>query len=110
MPEDKAEKARIQFGTCVGQNTGEMSQVLARVPFRSTISRFRGTTRTRSAKIGMHRMTVPKTELERFTVKGTLYTLHTYRRGQNFGPFRSTTSRFRDAKLPKSEMHRMTPN
>ena len=35
-------------------------------------------------------------ELKHLTVKTTLYTLNTYPRGPNVGPFRSTTSSFRD--------------
>ncbi len=38
----------------------------------------------------------PQTELKHLTVKITLHTLNTYPRGSNFGPFRSTVSRFRD--------------
>ena len=43
-------------------------------------------------KTEMHRMT--QIELEDLTVKSTLYTLNTYPRGPNFGPFRSIISRF----------------
>ena len=35
------------------------------------------------------------------TVKRTLYTLNTHRRDQNFNPFRSTRSRFRDIRFSK---------
>ncbi len=55
----------------------------------------------------------PKNELEHLTIKSTLYTLNAYRWDPNFVPFRSTISSFRDTtciSLPKSEMHRMTPN
>ena len=38
-------------------------------------------------------------------VKSTSYTLSAHPRGPNFGPFRSTTSRFRDTRLSKFEMH-----
>ncbi len=38
----------------------------------------------------------PQIELEHLTVKSTLYTLNTYPRAPNVGPFRSTISHFRD--------------
>ena len=43
----------------------------------------------------------PQTELERVTVKSTPYTINTYPRGPNFGPFRSTTSCFQDTRASK---------
>ena len=44
-----------------------------------------------------------QTELEHLTVKRTLYTgtLNTYHIGQDFGPFRSATSRFGYIRLSK---------
>ncbi len=43
----------------------------------------------------------PQTELEDLTVKSTLHTLFTYPWGQNFGLYRSTTSRFREQDFPR---------
>ncbi len=62
-----------------------------------------------------------KSEMDRMTPnwiwtlnsQNTLYTLNTQPWGPNFGPFRSTISRFRDTTCTnhqKLEMHRMTPN
>ena len=51
----------------------------------------------------------PRTELEQLTVKSILYTLNTYPWGPNFGPVRSTISRFRNTWSPKIKMHWMTP-
>ena len=67
-------------------------------PFCS-ISRFRDTTCTRSAKIG----NAPNdSKLTLNTVKSTLYTLKTYPWGPNFHPFLSMTSRFRDTRSSKN--------
>ena len=44
----------------------------------------------------------PQTELDHITAKRRLYTLNTYPRGPNFGPFRSTTSRFRATRFSKN--------
>ncbi len=83
-------------------------------PFRSTISHFRYTTCTKSSKISNAPNDPNWTSIEHLTVKGTLYTIDTYPWSPNFGPLRSTTSRFRDTTCTrgrrKSEMHRMTPN
>ena len=64
------------------------------VSFHSTTSHFRD---TRSLKMGNGKCT-QWTQLEHLIVKITLYTLNTctYPCGQNFGPFRSTTSGFQD--------------
>ena len=43
----------------------------------------------------------PQTDLEDLTVKSTLYTLNTYPWGPNFRQFRSSTSRFGDARSSK---------
>ena len=43
----------------------------------------------------------PQTELGHLTIKTTLYTLHTYPWGPNFGPFHRTTSHFPDTKSSK---------
>ncbi len=51
----------------------------------------------------------PQNYLNHLSVKSTLYTLNTHTRGPNFTPFRSTISRFRDTRLSKIGMHRMTP-
>ncbi len=49
-------------------------------------------------KVGGNRKCIetPQTEHEHLTVKSTLHALSTYPRGPNFGPFRSTVSRFQD--------------
>ena len=52
----------------------------------------------------------PKTELEHLTVKSTLYTFNTYPCGPNFGPFRSTISRFRDTTCIRSPKIGNAPN
>ena len=54
-------------------------------------------------KVGKNRKCTewPQTELEDLTGKSIIYTLHTYPRGPNFGPFRSTTSCFRDTRSSK---------
>ncbi len=46
-------------------------------------------------------MECPQTDLEHLTVKITLYILIIYSRGTHFPPFRSTSSRFQDARLLK---------
>ena len=126
--------------------------------FRSTVSRFRDTTCTRSAKIGnapndpklnltlnsqkyaIYTMTYPlrskfssvllydqpfprykivknrkctewsQTALEYLTVKCTLYALHTYSRGPNFGPFCSTICHFWDTTCTRSVKIGNAPN
>ncbi len=77
--------------------------------FCSTISHFRDTTWARSAKIGKCTER-SQTELEHLAVKSTINTLNTYPRDPNFGPFRSTISRFHVQGRQRSEMQRITPS
>ncbi len=61
-------------------------------------------------KLEMHRKTT-QTKLKHLnTVKSTLYTLNTYSWGSNFGPFRSTISRFRDTICTRSAKIGNAPN
>ncbi len=48
--------------------------------------------------------------IDYLVVKSTLYMLNTYPRVPDFGLFLSMTSRLRDKRSSKSEIHRMTPN
>ena len=63
------------------------AQIQVRFVLRSEVSEIRGRNAPNDPK------------LEQLTVKNTLYTLHTYPLGPNFGPFHSTTIRFRDKRL-----------
>ena len=70
-------------------------------PFRSSISHFRDTTCTRSAKI-VNAPNDPKLTFKHLTVKRTLYTLNIYPRDPHFGPFRSMISHFWDTTCTRS--------
>ncbi len=70
------------------------AKILVRFALRLTVSEIQS-----RHKSEMHRM-IP-TKNEDLTVKSTLYTLTMYPWCLHFGPFRSTTSRFRDRKSPK---------
>ncbi len=73
------------------------AQILVRFALRLAVSEIQHV--QGGQKSEMHRMS--QTELEHLTVKSTPYTLNTYPSGPNFGPFRSTTSCFRDTKSSK---------
>ena len=51
----------------------------------------------------------PQNDLNHLTVERTLYTMNTTPQGPNFTPFRSTTRRFREARLSQIGNAPMTP-